>query len=103
MKNGSKATLAAIPQGKGVSRAEITADGLPVCHGRVKAGFSRHHGIDRCADPNHSDFAENGVRIDSFQSHDKRHQQKFNGPRADCFPAFLKDTGFHVNNRTNAP
>ena len=83
--------------------AKLAREGRP-CRGRVEAGFSRHHRIDRCADPDHPDFAENGVHIngiDSLQSHARRHNQKFNGPHADSFPVVLRDTGFRVNNRTN--
>ena len=83
--------------------AKLARKGRP-CRGRIEAGFSRHHRIDRCADPNHPVLAGKGVQIngiDSLQSHARRHNQKFNGPHADSFPVVLRDTGFRVNNRTN--
>lgn len=69
-----------------------------------EAGFSRHHRIDKYADPNHPVFAEKGVHIngiESFWSYAKRRHQKFNGLRRDAFPTFLKETEFRFNNRAN--
>jgi transposase len=94
----------AILKGKVTFQAEITSDGFPAYHGLVEAGFSRHHRIDKYAVPNHPLFVEKGVHIngiDCFRSSAKRRHQKFNGLRRDAFLAFLKETGFRFNNRTN--
>jgi transposase len=104
VKNCSKATLTAILQGKVTPQAEITSDGFPAYHGLVNAGFSRHHRIDKYADPNHPVFVEKGVHIngiESFWSYAKRRHQKFNGLRRDAFHIFLKETEFRFNNRAN--
>lgn len=102
VKNCSKATLTAILQGRVTPQAEITSDGFPAYHGLVEAGFSRHHRIDKYADPNRPVFSESGVHIngiESFWSYAKRRHQKFNGLRRDAFPIFLKETEFRFNNR----
>jgi len=47
VKNCSKATLAAILEGRVAVSAEISSDGLRSCDGLVEAGFRRHHRINK--------------------------------------------------------
>ena len=94
VKNCSKATLKTILQGKITHEAEITSDDFPAYHGLVEAGFSRHHRINKYADPNHPVFVEKVVQIngiESFWSYAKRRRQKFNDLRRNAFPIFLKE------------